>query len=48
MDNVCSTKGRETGNAYRILVRKSEEKNPLRKPRGSLLDNIQMDLRKIL
>jgi hypothetical protein len=35
----------EKGNAYRILVRKSEEKRPLGRPRRRWVDNIKMDLR---
>jgi hypothetical protein len=32
-------------NAYRILVRKPEEKRPLGRPRRRWVDNIKMDLR---
>jgi hypothetical protein len=32
-------------NAYRILVRKTEGKRPLRRPRRRWVDNIKMDLR---
>jgi hypothetical protein len=32
-------------NAYKILIRKSEGKIPLGRPRRSLEDNIRMDLR---
>jgi hypothetical protein len=34
----------EKRNAYRILVRKSEEKRPLGRPRLRWEDNIKMDL----
>jgi hypothetical protein len=37
----------ETRNAYRILVRKSEGKRPLRRPRRRWVDNIKTDLRNI-
>jgi hypothetical protein len=37
----------EGGRVYRILVRRPEEKRPLRKPRRMWEDNIKMDLRKI-
>jgi hypothetical protein len=33
--------------AFRTLVRKSEGKRPLGRPRRSLVDNIEMDLRDI-
>jgi hypothetical protein len=35
----------EKWTAYRILVRKPEEKRPLERPRRRLEDNIKMDLR---
>jgi hypothetical protein len=35
------------GNAYRILVRKSERKGPLERPRRKRMDNVKMDLREI-
>jgi hypothetical protein len=38
---------RETRNAYRILVRKPEEKRPLGRPSRRWVDNIKMDLREI-
>jgi hypothetical protein len=34
-------------NAYRILVRKSEGKRPLGRPRSRWVDNIKMDLKEI-
>jgi hypothetical protein len=34
----------EKRNAYRLLVRKPEEKRPLGRPRRRWLDNIRMDL----
>jgi hypothetical protein len=37
----------EKRNAYRILVRKSECKRPLGRPRRRWVDNIKMDLREI-
>jgi hypothetical protein len=37
----------EKRNAYRILVRKPEEKRPLGRPRRMWEDNIKMDLREI-
>jgi hypothetical protein len=37
----------EKRNAYRILVRKPEEKRPLGRPRHRWVDNIKMDLREI-
>jgi hypothetical protein len=40
----CST-NEEKRNAYRILVRKSEGKRPLGKPRRRWVDNIKIDLR---
>jgi hypothetical protein len=41
---ACST-NREKRNAYRILVRKSEGKRPLGRPRCRWVDNIQLDVR---
>jgi transposase len=41
MDRACSTNG-EKRNAYRILVGKSEEKRPLRRPRRRWVENIKM------
>jgi hypothetical protein len=38
---------REKRNAYRMLVRKSEGKRPLGRPRCTCVDNIKMDHRKI-
>jgi hypothetical protein len=38
---------RENRNAYKILVGKPEGKRPLGRPRGSLVDNIKIDLREI-
>jgi hypothetical protein len=46
MGGARSTNG-EKGNACRILVRESEEKRPLRRPRHRWEDNIKMDLREI-
>jgi hypothetical protein len=43
MGGPCSTNG-EKSNAYRLLVGKPEEKRPLGRPRGRLVDNIRMDL----
>jgi hypothetical protein len=37
----------ESGNAYRILVGKSEGRRPLGRPRLKWEDNINMDLREI-
>jgi hypothetical protein len=37
----------EKKNSYRVLVRKSEGKRPLGRPRRRLVDNITMDLREI-
>jgi hypothetical protein len=34
----------EKRNAYRLLVRKPEEKRPLERPRRRWVDNIRMDL----
>jgi hypothetical protein len=34
----------EKRNAYRLLVRKSERKRPLGRPRRMWIDNIKMDL----
>jgi hypothetical protein len=46
MGRACSTHG-EKMNAYRILVRKSEGKRPLERPRRRWEDNIRMDFRDI-
>jgi hypothetical protein len=46
MGGACSTNG-EKRNAYRILVRKTEGKRPLGKPRRRWEDNIKMGLREI-
>jgi hypothetical protein len=43
MDGSCSTNG-EKRNAYKLLVRNSEEKRPLGRPRRRWVDNIRMDL----
>jgi hypothetical protein len=43
MGGPCSTKG-EKRNSYRLLVRKSEGKRPVRRPRCRWMDNIRMDL----
>jgi hypothetical protein len=45
MGSACTTKGDE--NAYRILVGKPEGKRPLGRPRRSLADNIEIELREI-
>jgi hypothetical protein len=37
----------EERNSYRILVRRPEEKRPLRKPRHSGVDNIKIGVREI-
>jgi hypothetical protein len=37
----------EKNNAYRILVRKPNEKRPLGRTRSRWLDNIKLDLREI-
>jgi hypothetical protein len=37
----------EKRNAYRLLVGKSEEKRPLKRPRSRWVDNIKMDLLEI-
>jgi hypothetical protein len=44
---ACS-KNLEKRNAYRILVRKSEGKRPLWRPRRRWMDNIKIDLREIV
>jgi hypothetical protein len=44
LGGACSTNGREKKNAYRLLVRKSEGRRPLGRPRRRWLDNIRMDL----
>jgi hypothetical protein len=43
MGRACST----NGGAYRVLVRKTEGKRPLGRPRRRWVDNIKMDLREI-
>jgi hypothetical protein len=37
----------ENRNPYRILVKKSEGKRPLRRPTRRRVDNIEMDLKEI-
>jgi hypothetical protein len=44
MGRKCST-NEEKRNAYRVLVGKQEEKEPLGRPRRRWVDNIKMDLR---
>jgi hypothetical protein len=44
MCRTCSTHG-EKRNAYRIVVRESEGRKPLGRPRRRLENNIKMDLR---
>jgi transposase len=46
MGRACSTNGVK-GDAYRILVGKSEGKRPLGRPRCRWVDNIKIDLREI-
>jgi hypothetical protein len=46
MGRACSTNGKKRY-AYRILVRKTEEKRPLGRLRCRWVDNIKMDLREI-
>jgi hypothetical protein len=46
MGRACSTDGVKR-NAYMILVGKTEEKRPLRRPRRRWEDNIKMSLREI-
>jgi hypothetical protein len=46
MGRACST-NEEKRNAYRILVRKPEERRPLGRPRRRWADESKMDLRKI-
>jgi hypothetical protein len=45
-DELCRTYStiEEERNAYMLLVRKSERKRPLRRPRSTWVDNIKMDL----
>jgi hypothetical protein len=45
MDRACSTNG-EQMNLFRISVRKPERKRPLGRTRRSLLDHIEMNLKK--
>jgi hypothetical protein len=44
---ACSTHGRETRNAYKILARKPEGKKPLGRNRNRWEDNIRIFLREI-
>jgi len=37
----------ESSGVYRVLVGKSEEKSPLRRPRRRRQDNIKMDLQEV-
>jgi hypothetical protein len=37
----------DKGNTYRILMGNPEGERPLRRPRGTWVDNIKMDLREI-
>jgi hypothetical protein len=46
MGRACSVDGENT-NACRTLVKKSEGKIPLPKPRSTRVNNIKMDLREI-
>jgi hypothetical protein len=46
MGRACITNAGDE-NVYRILVRKSEGKRPLGRPRHRWVDNIKMDLREI-
>jgi hypothetical protein len=46
MGRACSTNG-ETRNAYRLLVRNTERKRTLGRPRRTSVDNIKMDFREI-
>jgi hypothetical protein len=46
MGRACSTDG-EKRNACRILAGKPEGKRPLGRPRGTWVDNINIDLREI-
>jgi hypothetical protein len=46
MGRICNTNEGE-GNAYRILVGKTEGKKSLRRPRRRWMDNIKMDHREI-
>jgi hypothetical protein len=46
MNKACSTHGRDE-NPYTVLVRKSEGKRPLRRPRCRWKDNVRVDLREI-
>jgi hypothetical protein len=46
MGRACST-NEEKRNAYKILVRKSEGKRPLGRPRRRWVDITKMDLREI-
>jgi hypothetical protein len=40
----CVARMREKRNVYRLLVRMSERKRPLGRPRRSWIDNIKLDL----
>jgi hypothetical protein len=46
MGRTCRTNG-EKGNAFRILLGKSEGKSPLGRPRRRWMGNIKMHLREI-
>jgi hypothetical protein len=37
----------DSRDAYRVLVRKHEEKRPLRRPRRRWVNNIKMDLQQV-
>jgi hypothetical protein len=47
MDGKCRVRTAKKQNVYKILVRKSEVKRPLRKIRGRWEDNIKVDLEEI-
>jgi hypothetical protein len=44
---VCVARMDEISTAYKMLVRKPEEKRPLQRPRRKHEDNIKIDLRDI-